>query len=276
MRGVPDPSPRRLDRPPELAGMFDRAAAAYKARPGYPARVFEVLAGRCAVGPGSEVLEIGPGVGQATLPMLDLGARVTAVEPGAALAARLAERTLDRPTDILVSRFEDAVLPPASFDVVASATAFHWVDQEVGLRRAAQLLRDSGWLALWWTFWGDPDRPDPLHDALVLLLEAKAPHLVGDEASARAHIADVAARAAAVEAVDAFGPVEQETIRWEGHHDAREIRGIFATFSGWIALPEPLRTELLDALAALVGDRLGGRVTRPYKTVLYTAPRQPR
>lgn len=77
-----------------LGGTFDRAATAYReARPGYPPELFALLVDRCGLGSGSAVLEIGAGTGQATIPMLNLGARVTAIEPGAALVRELLART---------------------------------------------------------------------------------------------------------------------------------------------------------------------------------------
>lgn len=35
-----------------------------------------------------------------------------------------------------------------SFDLIVSATAFHWVDPEIKYRKSARLLRPGGWLAL--------------------------------------------------------------------------------------------------------------------------------
>jgi hypothetical protein len=55
---------RRLQRPPELAHMFDRVADGYEARPGYPTAVFDILSDRCGLGAGARVLEIGPGAGK--------------------------------------------------------------------------------------------------------------------------------------------------------------------------------------------------------------------
>jgi SAM-dependent methyltransferase len=263
-----------IERPPEIAGMFDRVGDTYEARPGYPDEVFRVLVERCGLGAGTRVLEIGPGPGQATLPVLDLGATVTAIEPGAALARRLRERTRGRPVEVVVSRFEDAELPEAGFDLAISATAFHWVDPIIGIRQCARFVRPGGWLALWWTFWGDPDRPDPFHGALVPVLEANAPHMLSDDEGARAFERDAAARAAEAATSGAFDTPTAHTILWEGTHDPAELRAIFATFGQWIAQPEPLRTDLLDSVAGIVRDTFGGHVTRPYKTVLYTAQRQ--
>jgi SAM-dependent methyltransferase len=265
----------KVTRPQGMAQAFDRVAASYD-RPGYPARVFAILVERCGLAGGCRALEIGPGTGQATLPLLDLGADVTAVEPGPALARQLAERTPGRRLDVVVSPFERVELPEASFDLVAAATSFHWVDPGPGLANCARFLRDGGWLALWWTVWGDPDRPDPFHDALEPILRRKAPQLVAEEAGARAYMRDVAARAAEVEATGRFEGLAGEAIDWEGDHDPLALRRMFATFGAWIALPAPLRTELLDDVERLARDGFGGRVTRPYKTLLYTARRRPR
>jgi SAM-dependent methyltransferase len=265
-----------VDRPAELARQFDRVANGYDARPGYPDWVFDLLAERCRLGRGTRVLEIGAGTGQATLPMLDRGARITAVEPGAALARRLSERTSGRPIDIIAATFEDADLPEDAFDMVASATAFHWVDISVGLPKCAHALRQGGWLALWWTIWGDPDRPDPFHDALRPILRAMAPELLDEDAGAPAYARDVAARAAWIGRLGAFGPVQHEVLRWQGVHDPASLRRMFGTFAAWIALPEGRRTELLDAAERVARHDFGGRVERPYQTLVYLAQRLPR
>ena len=275
----PDPRdtlPGLLDRPAEMAAAFDRVADGYDARPGYPDWVFEVLADRCGLGPGTDVVEIGPGVGQATLPLAARGARVVAVEPGPALAERLRARTSEQSVSVVVSRFEDAALPAASFDLVVAATALHWVDPAAGIDKAAALLRDDGWLALWWNIWGDDHRPDPFHAALHPVVVAKAPHLAGEESSTTAYRRDIAARMTVIDHSNTFGPVREEVLRWEGRHDPVGLRQMFATFGAWITLDHALREELLDDVERIARDDFGGEVRRPYLTVLYLAQRLPR
>jgi protein-L-isoaspartate O-methyltransferase len=71
-----------------LRATFDEAAERYdRTRPGYPPAVFDDLAELAGVGPGRRVLEIGPGTGQATVPLAERGCRIVAVELGAGLAA---------------------------------------------------------------------------------------------------------------------------------------------------------------------------------------------
>ena len=267
--------PQLMQRPPEVARAFDRIGDRYDARPGYPPQVFELLVERCGLGVGARVLEIGAGVGQATVPMLDLGAAVTVVDPGAALMQRLRARTTGRRVEIIVSEFERASLPAEAFDLVTSATAFHWVEPITGVAQCARVLRPTGWLAVWWTVYGDEARPDPFHGALEPLLREKAPQLVQPEASHAAHWRDLMARAAIIDANAAFGPVDIEIIDWEGVHDAVELRRLFGTFGGWIILPDELRTELLDDVEQIANDQFGGTVRRPYQTVIFTSPRVP-
>ena len=124
------------------AGLYDRA------RPGYPPALFDDLAELTGVGAGSRVLEIGPGTGQATLPLAERGCQIMAVELGPDLAA-VARRKLARfpGVEIVTAAFEDWPLPAVPFDLVLAATAFHWIDPAARVVKAADALRPGGWLA---------------------------------------------------------------------------------------------------------------------------------
>ncbi|MGW2394731.1 methyltransferase domain-containing protein [Streptomyces lydicamycinicus] len=113
-----------------LARSFDAVAAQYAAaRPGYPPALFDAI----------EEL--------AGLPLA--GARVTAVEPGAAMAAELHAA---HPAVPLVRALGDA-LPfrdDAGFDLVGYAQAWHWTEPARSVPEALRVLRPGGALALWW------------------------------------------------------------------------------------------------------------------------------
>lgn len=148
--------------------------------------------------------------------------------------------------------------------------------------RCAEVLRPGGWLALWWSHFGDPDRPDAFHDALVPLLERFAPVLldipsaagVDGGAAAPPYPLDSAARMAEIDTSRCFGPVHHEVIPWTGRHSPPELRAMFASFSRWLALPEYHRTTVLDALERMAADEFGSVVERPYLTAVYLAQRR--
>jgi SAM-dependent methyltransferase len=261
--------------------LFAGAVDDYDAgRPGYPERVYDLLRERCGLRPGTRVVEIGPGTGQATGRLLELGAVVTAAELGESLAARLRAKHAGAALTVVVGPFEEVDLPPASFDLVVAATSFHWVEPGAGLARAADLLAPGGWLALWWTHFGDPDRPDPFGEALRPILEAR-PEMTDDPAGrgaltsgAHPHALDTAGRIAEIEASGRFGPVHHETIAWTGRHTPAQLRSLFASYSPWLAVPTPVRLEMLDLVEALARNTFAGLVERPYLTPVYIAQRR--
>jgi SAM-dependent methyltransferase len=208
--------------------------------------------------------------------MLEAGAHVTAVEPGTALAGRLRERSAGMDLRVIASRFEDAVVPDDAFDLAVSATAFHWVDPGVGLAKCAAALRAGGWLALWWTVFGDETRPDAFHDALEPILQAKAPHLISEGNAALPYALDASARRDEIDRIGLYEPVQHEVLRWEGRHDPVALRRLFSTYSPWLALPDDQRIDLLADIEHLARDRFAGLVVRPYQSVIYLAQRRPR
>lgn len=259
-------------------GLFGSDAAAYdQGRLGYPPRVLELLTECCGLGPGCRVLEVGAGSGQATGMLLDAGASVVAVELSADLAELLATKHDGESLEVRVGAFEDQEFATGSVDVVASATAFHWVPAQPGLQKSAEALVDGGWLALWWTVYGDPARRDPFHEALQPILERLEPSLLEVPSAGNPSLAalpyglDTDARIAEVDATHRFGTVAHELIPWVGRHRPEQIRALFATFSPWLALPAKRRGIVLDAVEQLARHEFAGVVERPYLTSIYLA-----
>jgi len=96
-----------------LRDTFDEAPELYdRVRPDYPAAVFEDLTTLARLRPGSRVLELGCGTGQATVPLATRGFEVVAIELGAGLAD-VARRNLAAfpGVDIVNAAFEEWPLP---------------------------------------------------------------------------------------------------------------------------------------------------------------------
>ncbi len=128
--------------------LFDDVADLYDAtRQSYPNEIVQLIVKTAELRTGSSVLEIGCGTGQLTRRLAGRGLDITAIDIGPAMVTGAMRNVADPKVAFQVSSFEDF---PASqdFDLIVSATAFHWVDPDLGLAKAARLLRPSGWLAL--------------------------------------------------------------------------------------------------------------------------------
>ena len=122
-----------------------------KARPDYPNELFEDVFNYVNLSESSNVLEIGIGTGQATLPFLNKGCNVTAVELGDKLAKYCQQKFAQFDYfDIINSDFIEADLPEKSFDLIYSATAFHWIPKDSGYAKIKALLKPNGLLVLFW------------------------------------------------------------------------------------------------------------------------------
>lgn len=259
--------------PREGRGLFGGDPRGYDAaRPGHPERVYEVLVEECGLGPGTAVVEIGPGTGQATRRLLELGAGpLVAIEPDPSLAAFLAE-AFERGIDVQIVALEDAELPAAAFDLAVAASSFHWVEEEAGLAQLFGALRPGGSWAMWWTLFGDDSRPDPFRDAVDPILgDLPASPCEGRRGRPRFGL-DVEARASALVAAG-FDSFRHELISWSFEWNAAGIRALYATFSPIARLEDHRREAILDDVARVAQLEFAGRVRRPLLTSLFTARR---
>jgi 2-polyprenyl-3-methyl-5-hydroxy-6-metoxy-1,4-benzoquinol methylase len=128
--------------------LFDGSAELYDAtRQSYPAAIIDTALTTAAAGPGAAVLEVGCGTGQLTQQLAGRGLDLTAIDIGSSMAEAARRNVTDPAVRFRVSSFEEFT-GGGPFNLIVSATAWHWVDPSVGWAKAARLLRPGGWLAL--------------------------------------------------------------------------------------------------------------------------------
>ena len=117
-----------------LEWTFNTQAEKYeKIRPGYVPELYEDIFKLVHLNANSNVMEIGIGGGQATLPILMSGYKLTAVEYGVNLAKICSEKFRDYTNfSTVVSKFEDSFFESNSYDLIFSASAFHWIPEKIG------------------------------------------------------------------------------------------------------------------------------------------------
>jgi ubiquinone/menaquinone biosynthesis C-methylase UbiE len=127
----------------------DNVANYDRYRPDYPAELFEDIFSYYGPAKNKKALEVGAGTGKASAPFLKAGYDLTAVEIGANMADVLRERYKDYSNfEVIVAPFEDVLLKEDNYDLIYAATAFHWIDAEVGCPKAFRLLKSGGGFAL--------------------------------------------------------------------------------------------------------------------------------
>jgi SAM-dependent methyltransferase len=175
---------------------------------------------------------------------------------------------------VLVAPFEAVDLPPASFDLVASATSFHWLDAVPALKRIHGLLRPGGAVALWWNVFGDEGRPDPFHDATAHLFVGHRTSPSGGGTRATPHGLDADSRLRDfAEAGFVADPPQFE--QWVLSIDPNGVRNLYATYSNVAALRPAERIRLFDELVEIAKGQFASRVDRFMTTAIYTASRGP-
>ncbi len=255
-----------------LGRVFDEVPELYdRVRPSYPDELYADLVAITGMGEGSSVLEVGCGTGQATRALAALGCMVTAVELGAGMAALAKARLSTFPNvEIETSSFEGWADRGRRFDVLVAASAWHWVDPSIGWRKAREVLRPRGWMALLgYVVVRRPGEPEVYAETADL--HERFAH--GDPGWAHPPLEDdVRATGAGWGPPNDPGGVFGPTIvRW--YPTVQSFDGVgFAdhlrSTSIYRALDHDVREPLLDAIAERIRTKLGDRATRRYLSVL--------
>lgn len=244
------------------AAGYGRAAETYaRARPGYPPQLVPWLLTQLGT---RDLLEIGAGTGKLTRLLISAGARVTAVEPVAAMREHLAGLAT---VEVLAARAEELPLPDASVAAAIFSQSLHWTDAPAALAELDRVLVARGHIGLVWSF-RDTSAPWQAElDELLARLRGDAPHSRDG-------------RWQAAVAASAFAVVDQVTWRWAHETDVRGVLERMRSVSYVAALDAAARDAVAVRVRELLARRLGVHcdtdpVEFPYATEAYVLARPP-
>ena len=260
-----------------LGRVFNEDPTLYdRVRPGYPDKLFDDLEAIVGLDEQSSVLEVGCGTGQATRSLATLGCSVIGVEAGDGMAA-LARQRLDGfpKVEIETSTFEEWDDRGRRFHLLLAAASWHWIDPAIGWRRAHDVLRPGGWMALIGNIVVRRPGDREVYAETAELHERFAPSNPGwRDPPFEEEVRETNEGWGQVEDPgELFGPT---VVRWypsEQSFDGNGFADHLRSTSLYRSLDREVREPLLDAIAGHIRTKMGNRVRRRYLSVLRVGQR---
>lgn len=244
---------------------FGRAVDAYDAtRPDYPAAAVSWCVGE----PASRlvVCDLGAGTGKLTAALLALGHEVVAVDPDAAMLARLDDNLAEHEgLETRQGSAEDVPIDDGAVDAVVAGQAWHWFDPAATASEVTRIVRPGGTCA---ALWNSRDEQVAWVARWSEIAEEQA-HPTGRKALAASGGPDFGA---------GFGPMDTATFEHVQSLAPDDLVTLAASRSHTISLPAAERAALLDAVRQLVATHpdLAGRtsIDLPLRVECYRATRR--
>jgi SAM-dependent methyltransferase len=263
----PEPPPTEPHKARPMAESFGTDAQRYdRARPGYPeALVTRIVAGS----PGSDLLDVGSGTGIAARQFQAAGCEVLGVEPD----GRMADFARAHGLRVEVATFEAWEPAGRTFDAVTAAQSWHWIDPVAGARKAAEVLRPRGRLAIFGHVF---EPPAEVAEPFTAAFRRAAPDSPFGKMPARPSLDTYQAGyekiADTIREARQFSEPEQWRFDWEQAYTRDEWLALLPTTGGLTRLPPDQTADILDAVGAAI-DKLGGGFTMQYTTLAVSAVR---
>lgn len=243
----------------QVSEQFDRW------RPRYCDELFADLIEYANLSLNSKVLEVGPGTGQATEPILKTGCSYLAIELGESFSKIMKNKFNSYQNfDIVNADFETYPFKSEQFDLVYSAAAFQWIPERIGYPKAYDILKSGGTFAM---FMMRPDiRPGGgyTEEPLYSQIQEVYAEFFHPETEYKCSL-DYDAR-------DKYGFINLERREYLKTRDynAEDYVSLIGTHSDHITLQEPNKSKFYDGIRKAILDS-GNKITLYDKITIYLA-----
>ena len=245
----------------EFRKIFDTIPEQFdRFRPRYSRELFEFLIDNVSVGPDKTVLEIGPGTGQATDPILMTGCDYNAIELGEHLFEKMREKYGKYPNFHIVNDdFITHDFGKQRFDLIYSAATIQWIPEEIAFSKTYELLKPGGTLAMMLTKADYKTPNEKLYEEIQKLYDKYyKPDIPYTHGSFKYdHASDYG-----------FVDFKEHDFYGEREMDPDEYVSFCGTHCDHIVIPEPIKTEFFDGLKNAVINN-GGKIVFKDTYVLY-------
>lgn len=250
---------------------FDKMAALYdKIRPAYPEQLIEDIISKAQITSIARLLEIGAGTGKATVQFAEKGFTIDCIEMGENLAEVLKFNCKEYPNvKVDVSTFEEWE-PEASniYDIVYCAQAFHWIDKDIKYIKAHSLLKDNGYLALFW--YQNSDETSEVLNEINSMIKSYIPDFFDNEVEKGSYIESREMRRFEIIESRLFNNPEIIEYTVDSLLDVDTYIQSISTYSRFAILTNELQTKISEEIRRIINNN-GGYVKSKIAYTLYLA-----
>lgn len=253
----------------EKRDTFNNIISDYEiARPGYPKELYADIIEYSMATAHSNILEVGVGTGQATEYFVKNGYHVTGLEIGSEQVKYLSEKYSFRDNfKPIHSSFEEYSCPGNIYDLIFSATAFHWIEADIGYPKAYNLLKDKGTLAVFWHM-----SPIIKHQTEMFIDIRNIYHKYAPQLDTSKTVDEIEAihnlRISQIQTSNLFGKPFFKIYKWNDEYTTEKYIRLLNTYSSFQMLERDKRNFVLEKIEEYINSK-DGRILVPQEVRLY-------
>lgn len=240
------------------------------ARPVYPIELFNDIVNFSMLKKDAKILEIGSGPGQATDFFVKNRYSITGLEIEEKQVQYLLQKYSEfHNFNATCSSFEEYDGLKETYDLIFSATAFHWIKPEVGYPKAYNLLKKDGVMAV---FWHMSSIIEPKTEMLIEIrniYRKLAPefddYLSLEEAEDLHNL-----RISEIQTNNLFDKPVSMVYRWDDEYTTERYLRLINSFSNFHDLDSDKKKAILEAVADYINSK-NGKIVVPEEVRLYMA-----
>jgi SAM-dependent methyltransferase len=210
-------------------------------------------------------LEVGPGTGQATEPILRTGCSYLAIELGENFAEFMKNKYSSFSNfQIVNADFETYYFERDRFDLVYAASAFRWIPEKIGYPKAYEILKSGGTFAMFVTREdlrrGDGYTDEPLYSRIkevyAKYFHPKMDYIYSLDYNAR----------------DKYGFVDLECLEYvkTREYNANDYISLIGTYSDHLSLQETYKSKFYEGIREAIVNSCN-KITLYDKITMYLA-----
>lgn len=253
----------------EKRNTFNNIISDYEiARPGYPVELYTDIIEYSTIKTHSSILEVGSGTGQATEYFIKNGYTITGLEIGNDQVQYLSEKYSQYNNfSPICSAFEEYDCPSDSYDLIFSATAFHWIKADIGYPKAYDLLKDNGTLAVFWHM-----SPIIKHQTEMFIDIRDIYHKYAPQLDTSKNTDEIEAihnlRIAQIQTNNLFEKPFFKIYKWNDEYTTEKYIKLLNTYSSFQVLEKDKRDTVLSCVEEYINSK-NGKILVPQEVRLY-------